>query len=346
MPDEPSAEERIERLKQRILAEIEVVRDPWTLAHALLGLGQEAKIGGVLVGEIMQRDSMKIDEQGRPYFELEGAGATLGEQHPHLVLKNFAELGYDRELCRQLGRRALETFRPPQNPDEWNDVAWLLDALPRLDLVQPDDSIGSSGWTGRRLAGEALRTLEEADRVVEQALKVGTEHFVRPSAEAGVGAGTYYYTCGGQHLLQALITCAEFGWLPPGGMQRVEKRLRVFWQRVRAELDFRRREYTRAVRAGANREYALELRSMFSLKLVGHGLEVLARAQRAELLTSQVAAEMGRFLEAHLFKILENLDRLDSERVLFASLRGRAPLRWQLWFGDSCHALRGYQLLN
>ncbi|MFQ5654244.1 MAG: hypothetical protein ACE5GW_05895 [Planctomycetota bacterium] len=342
---------------ERLRAEIGADSDPWTLAHGLLGLGAGLEVEGERASVLLIRRWLGEDPRRGPSFELKGDGGRLGEQHPHLVLKTFAELGIEPALSERLARAATGSFDPPRDFEGWNDSAWLLDATAHLEAWGRDRALGgTSAATGDsaraamtvgELALGVLARVEEGDRRVEEALDLGGEEgFTRPSGTGEPAeSGIYAYTCGGQHLLGAVIAAAGAGFYGDDALPRVRARVEVLIGRLEGEFRFRAREEERAIAAGISPIRARREGAQALLKLLGHGLENLARAHAAGLgdrarLTEAMERQRARLEE--VFRAY--LEELDPEGTIFPSLREGEPERWQRWFGDGCHALRGWSL--
>lgn len=337
---------------QRIAREARENESPWAIAHALLALGDTLEWEGKRAVPRLRERWLRVKGDGearRVGFRLVRA-ETLGEQHPHLVLKNLAERGMGSDLVEELVGSAARDFRAPSTWQDWNDVAWLVEGLAWRNAPPPP--LGEQRIDVRELAVGMLERLEAADERIEAELAKGPRRFERPSGEGDLeAAGTYAYTCGGLHVLQALLKSAERGWLDDRERERLAARVVTFARRLEAECAFRDREFQRAVAAGAEPTVARRMRSMFLLKLVGHGLEIAARTRSAGLefgprekrRVDDAFAEARQRVEDGLIEFCTGFDPSDT---LLPSLRGRGHPFWELWFGDGCHALRGLELTD
>ena len=275
-----------------------------------------------------------------------------GEQHPDLVLKVLAEIAAETgdraagAFADELVPAALKSFRPPRDFRSWNDQAWFLQGVALRSLVQSkwgrETQLGESDWTFGRLAEGMLTQIERGDRVVEEALGSAGD-FVRPD---GMGteeeSGIYAYSCGGQHLLQAVIDASIAGWLPESAKPRLFARLNLFSRRLAAEESFRLAESERALAAGVSELRVLRRRVEASLKLQGHALETLVAAHLAiPSHTATIDREL-QLLRGKVVRLLEiRVERLDPNGEIGARLRAADPRAWELWFGDGAHALHG-----
>lgn len=338
-------------VSRRLSREAQERESPWAIAHVILALGDTVRWEGQSAVPRLRDRWLRQRGDGSRHFDL-NRSVTLGEQHPHLVLKNLAETEIGSDLLEPLVESAAAKFQSPKTWEEWNDCAWLLEGLAWRPAPPPalGDGVGSTDV--RSLAAGLLEVFVAADGVVDRELAKGPNRFDRPNGEGGPeAAGTYAYTCGGLHILQALIKAAERGWLNEVQRERLKQRVVVFLRRLDREFEFRELESARAVSEGAEPTVARTMQHMFTLKLLGHGLEIAARARLASLPFSdrekrEVSGSVRR-ARARLGQLFVDLTtQLDPEDQLWVSLRTRKHPFWELWFGDSCHALRGLQLTD
>ncbi len=365
-PGEEEASHRESETFARLLEEANregTLPDPWLIAHLLLAIPDGGDDGGRELREVWRAnlfDTWLLDRSVSPSFPLHLPDGR-GEQHPDLVLKVLAEITIESpesptppELAL-LARSALARFEPPTEFRGWNDVAWLLQGLSSLagrsEFSISKESIlgaesgeptGGERWTLERLAVETLSVVEAFDRVVEDALAAEGE-FVRPSAEQGPAvAGIYATTCGGQHLLQAVVTALGTGVLPPVESARVGARVDVLIARLEAEEAFRVREEQRALAAGISKTVVARHVVDSKLKLHGHALETLSLADAAlPSRRTEIRAALRREIERveHLLDL--RLTTIDPAGTIVPRWRTEDPSRWELWFGDGAHALHG-----
>lgn len=346
----------------RLLAEAERegrTPDPWLIAHLLLAMPTESERAPWLARLF---DRWLEDRNEAPRFPLH-TETGRGEQHPDLVLKVLSEISRESTGTPlpapliPLARVAMARFEPPTTFEEWNDVAWFLQALAYLAELSTrssdyptDFSItgtttlgeGSTGWTVEKLATETLAVVETLDRVVEDALRA-EGLFVRPSAtESREIAGVYATTCGGQHLLQAVVTASRAGLLPASMGDRVAGRIEVLIARLEAEEVFREREEARARAAGISATRATRHRVETTLKLHGHALETLSLAAEAlPQLRSEIEGAIVKARARTEALLALRLQVLDPQGTIVPRMRNEDPRLWELWFGDGAHALHG-----
>ncbi len=348
----------------RLRSEMEALgpdADPWVLAHLLLAVPEaRARERAPLIITLLDRWGIETSEGITfPLHRPEGRG----EQHPDLVLKALAECALETGTpaasarLRPLLEAALARAKPPADFRGWNDAAWLLHALGSIarvdpEQVSPDRPIVGGGdplWTVEALARGALRELERLDRPVEAAL--GREVFTRPSGESEPEvAGIWGATCGGQHLLQAVVAAARAGLLPPAEGGAVIRRLEILIARVDAESEFREQEARRAAEHGVSASVIARRRAESLVKLRGHALETISLAIRAAE-EGGIPADGGtlvrwrHFLRAQAEAVEEllrvRLEEIDPEGRIVPRLRVGDPLAWEMWFGDGAHALHG-----
>lgn len=334
-------ETSVDRLAAVLRAEVGEVPVPWVLGHGLLAFGASLELAdGEGAGELLFRRFLRHRPEGIG-FDLLLTDGRPGEVHPHLVLKIWSEVQPGDVRNRELALAASARLARPARFEEWNDVAWFLEGAARLGLPA-DQPLAEVGYTLGELARDLLATLESADAVVEACLD--RSPFERPPANAPLAeSGTWAYTCGGQHLLQALLVAAPY-LTEPEEHARLLARVDVFQHRLVAEDDFRRYERERATSHGISPVEALRESALLRLKLLGHGLETLARARASGIGDPRTLSATAAWTRARLLDLLDELAREIELGQLLARLRAVDLARWQLWFGDGCHALHGLGL--
>lgn len=315
---------------------------PWGIAHALLAFGPELKLDEEKALDVLKREYLLSDPARFPLHGKEPG--SLGEVHPHLVLKTLAELDVESPVCLDLVTAAVQGFTWPTSYEEWNDSAWLLEACVRLTL--PKDEL----IAGRRLdafAAAAFEELWQADELVRQLLdEHGVEGFRRPSATGGPDeCGVWAYTCGGQHLLQGLVLAYRGGYLSKQTHEeRMKETLETFLRRIDGESAFRAAEKKRALDAG-KAPLTVECRTALPLlKLYGHALETLHRARGTGLLPEADLQSKADDLVGKLRRLVEGIDELGDLGEIIDRVHERDISQWYLWYGDGCHAVRGLKL--
>ncbi len=343
--DPPSASVRtadpsaIGALRSALSVEARYADDPWALSHALLAFGPDFPLESKTT--LLERlESLAIpDSVDGARYELFGADGRMGEMHPHLVFKTLAGAGLAPDLCARLGHAVHEKAWTPASTEEWNDTAWLIEALARS---APADAAEDA--KRRQLAGGILARVEAADRVTA-GLFDASGTLTRPKGGGDPSeSGIWAYTCGGQHLLQGLLVAAGKGLLAKEDRPRIEASMALFLRRVKGEAAFRDAEKEEAIAAGVNRLLAEHNGMVQVLKLEGHALETLARARDAGIgdpvELRRAATGIRDDMETRLAAFRSVLDL----GKLLPSVRAGDPGTWRKWFGDGCHALHGLSL--
>lgn len=307
--------------------------DPWAEAHLLLAFP-----GATSLNEVRDRWSARIDDLNSS-IPLHGEDGERGEQHPHLMLRTAAWVlpSSHARLVERL-QRALASTSSPSHWQQINDLAWLVEAAAVLKLPATTATADADLQT---LAGTLLDALERSDQRVQSCLDDGID---RPDGSADPSqSGTWAYTCGGLHLLSALVESVEAGYLVGADRQRVVDRLLLLVRRIPWELQFRVAEEQRAVAAGVSQRRAARHGVLARMKLAGHGLDVLGRSRAVGVLTRQQAAKAAQScLNASQQLIARFLDEVDPQGLLLSDkTEALDPLTWERAFGDGCHLLRG-----
>ncbi len=307
--------------------------DPWAEAHLLLAFPEDSRLN-----EVRARWSVRIEDLDSS-IPLHGEHGERGEQHPHLMLRTAAwVLPSSHSRLVERVQRALASTRSPSHWQQINDLAWLVEAAAVLKLPATTATADADLQT---LAGTLLDALERSDQLVQRCLDDGVE---RPDGSADPSqSGTWAYTCGGFHLLSALVESVEAGYLIGPNRQRVVDRLRLLARRIPWELQFRVAEEQRAVSAGVSPRRAARHAVLARMKLAGHGLDVLGRSRMVGVLTREQAAEAAQScLNASKQLIARFLEEVDPHgQLLSQQTEAIDPLTWERAFGDGCHLLRG-----
>lgn len=332
-------------LRAALRVEARQANDPWSICHAMLGIGPDLRLeNGQVAVDYLFTNFLKHEADGGPYFEVAGHGTLMGEQHPFLVLKKCVELKLRPELWKPLADTGLRKLRMPATQDEWDDITWLLWAVAKQPGFAADTRVGPDRVRLDAVALGALERVERADLPVEAAWKAGGAlGFQRPSSgDAAAHDSVWGFTCGGQHLLQSVVACQEMGFLPAATRPRVEACLATLQRRLVGESNFRQAEKKKATAAGMDVTLVEHQSALALLKLNGHALETFGRARDAGF-GDAVALLAGAHGDA---------DRLEQSQLAFqmrvplapylASIRTKSAANWRLWLGDGCHALHGF----
>ncbi|HEV2055365.1 MAG TPA: hypothetical protein VGV06_09350 [Methylomirabilota bacterium] len=312
--------------------------DPWAVAHGLRGIGRDFTInGGRRAIDYLLEDvlvTLPANGKGALGFPIEV------EAHPNMFLKTLLEAGVplDHAFTHEGRRRTLRDvvdgarglFRPTLVSSVPNALPWSLIALTRP--TPPLRQQWTNAW-GETVALDlvverALRLLEQASGPLVEAMRAG-----RPeTAQAPV----HGFTCGGTHMLYALLSAVHAGYTGKDRRERVQQQVDLLVWRLSADLDFIERFYgARAGTAGAS-WYALDAK----LKLLGHGAECLAFATLHDVVgLTPSQRERRQAAVATLRSMLRDLETRDLgeaqalDRELYRQL-----------IGDVCHARHGLTL--
>jgi len=312
--------------------------DPWAVAHGLRGIGRDFTInGGRRAVDYLLEDvlvTLPANGKGALGFPIEV------EAHPNMFLKTLLEAGVplDHAFTHDGRRRTLQDvvdgarglFRPTLVSSEPNALPWSLIALTRT--TPPLRHQWTNAWGEPVDLGlvveSALRLLEQASAPLVEAMRAG-----RPET---AHAPVHGFTCGGTHMLYALLTAVHAGYTGKDRRERVQQQVDLLVWRLSADLDLIERFYgARAGNAGAS-WYALDAK----LKLLGHGAECLAFATLHDVVgLTPFQRERRQAAVATLRRMLRDLETRD----LAEAKRVDRELYRQL-IGDTCHARHGLTL--
>jgi hypothetical protein len=312
--------------------------DPWAVAHGLRGIGRDFTITGGrrAVDYLLEDVLVTLPANGRGALGFAGEA----EVHPNAFLKTLLEAGVplDHAFTHEGRRRTLRDvvdgaralFRPTLVTSVPNALPWSIIAMTRTTTPLRQQWTNACGEPVSLdvVVERALRLLEQASAPVAEAMREG-----RP--ETGQ-APVHGFTCGGAHMLYALLTAVHAGYAGKDRRERVQQQVDLMVWRLSADLDLIERFYrAREGRAGVD-WYVLNAK----LKLLGHGVECLAfatvhdvvgltpsqREQRQAAVT--LVRRMLRDLEARDLGEVKALDREVYRQVI----------------GDTCHARHGLTL--
>ena len=312
--------------------------DPWAVAHGLRGLGRDFTINGGrrAVDYLLENVLVTLPANGK---------GALGfpievEAHPNMFLKTLLEAGVplDHAFTHEGRRRTLRDvvdgarglFRPTPVSSVPNALPWSLIALTRT--TTPLRHQWTNAW-GEPVALDlvverALRLLEQASVPLAQAMREG-----RPET---AHAPVHGFTCGGTHLLYALLTAVQAGYTGKDRRERVQQQVDLLVWRLSADLDLIERFYgARAGIAGAS-WHALDAK----LKLLGHGAECLAFATLHDVVRLAPSQQARR--QAAIATLRGMLRDLEARDLGEAKALDRELYRQLI--GDTCHARHGLTL--
>lgn len=312
--------------------------DPWLVAHGVRGMGRDFTINGgrPAVDYLLEDILVTLPANGKGFlgFPIEV------EVHPNMFLKTMLEAGVplDRNF-RQDGRRrtladvvdgAHALFRPTSVISVPNALPWSIIALTRTTPAL------RSRWTNAwgepvdldLVVESALQLLEQASAPVAKTMQKGLAETVH--------APVHGFTCGGTHMIYALLAAVRAGYAGTDRRERMQQQVDLLVWRLSADLDLIERFYR--VRAGSPGAVWYELDA--KLKLLGHAEECLAFATVHDVVAlTPSQREQRQIAVATLRRMLRDLD----SRKLFEAKGLARDLYLQL-IGDTCHARHGLTL--
>jgi hypothetical protein len=310
--------------------------DPWAVCHGIRGLGHEftMKDGGRAVDWLLERQ-LALQPANR--------SSVLGfpldvEVHPNMFLKTLLEAGVplDYGFTYQRSRRTLRDvleggrslFRPSHVIGDPNALPWSIIAFAKT--TPPRRGRWTNAWAEPvdldAVVASALGLFEGASLPLLQAMREN-----RPETAK---APVHSFTCGGTHMLYALLTALHAGYVGRDRRERLRQQVDLLVWRLTADLGLIDRFYKeRSAGIGA---YWYELDA--KVKLLGHSEECLALATRRGLVKLSAGQQAAwRAAEATLRRMLEDMETRslsearDIDRDLFRQL-----------VGDACHAHHGF----
>jgi hypothetical protein len=317
-----------------------VAEDPWAVAHGIRAMGRDFTIKGGrrAVDYLLESVLVSVPAGGksvlgfRPEVEVH-PNAFLAEAllEPGVPLGHeFTHAGSRRALRDVMaGARAL--FRPRQVMSDANALPWSLIAFALT--TSPSERRWTNAW-GEPVdldvvVESSLRLLEQASLPIAQAMREN-----RPeSAKAPV----HGFTCGGTHMLYALLTAVRAGYVGTDRAERVRRQVDLMVWRLGADIALIERFYKD--RAGHQGAFWYEIDA--KLKLLGHGEECLALGVRRGLVAlTSAQQEQRRTAVRRIRHILDELERrrLEEPRALNREL-------FRQLVGDTCHAWHGLSLV-
>lgn len=309
--------------------------DPWAVCHGVRGMGRDFKLkdGRRAVDWLLETHLASLPVKGKSYL----AFPIEVEAHPNMFLKTMIEAGVplDHTFTHQKRSRTLgevvegahALLRPTQVANQPNMLPWSIIALART--TSPMRAKWTNAWGEpvdlELVVEHALRLMEQASAPIAQAMRED-----RPESTK---APVHSFTCGGAHMLYALLTAAQTGYAGGDRLERVRKQADIMVFRLRADQGLIDRFYKeRAAQPGA---YWYELDA--KVKLLGHGEECLAfGVERGVVKLTDAQQRQRRDAVVSLRKMIDEMEgrnlaeAREIDRELFRQL-----------VGDTCHARRG-----
>src|SRR5262249_9920568 len=259
------------------------------------------------------------------------------EVHPNMFLKTMLEAGVPldygftnggiRRTLRDVADGARALFRPSQVLSDPNMLPWSVIAFSLT--TSPLRSRWTNAW------GEPV----DLDLVVESALRLHENASLplmramradRPEREK---APVHGFTCGGTHMLYALLTAMRAGYTGQDRPARVRQQTELMVWRLRADMGLIDSFYhDRAAQPGVA-WYELEAK----VKLLSHGEECLALADRRDIVKLAPAQQTQR--RAATASLRRMIDEIEAKNL--GEVREMDRELFRQFVGDVCHARHG-----
>lgn len=312
--------------------------DAWMVAHGLRAMGRDfaLKGGRRAVDYLLENVLATIPANGKTVlgFPLEV------EAHPNMFLKTMLEAGVplDHAFTHGGRRRTLHDvvegaralLRPKLVTSIPNALPWSLIALTRTTTALRRQ------WTNAwgepvdldMLVESALRLLEQASLPLVQAMQAGQPETAR--------APVHGFTCGGTHMIYALLTAVHTGYTGKDRVGRMQRQVDLLVWRLGADLDF----IERLARAQADNAAAFWYELDAKLKFLGHAEECLAFA--AMHTVARLTPVQQAQWQAAVVALRRMLGDLEGRNLEEAKAVDRELYRQLV--GDTCHARHGLTL--
>ena len=315
--------------------------DPWLIAHAVRALG-----GGLTLGGTSRRRA--VDYLLETYLETSQVNGkqvlafpAKVEVHPDMFLAEAIleagvplehpfTLGGQRHTVREVLDGARARFRPAVVGNEPNKLPWSVVAF--ASTTSPIKPRWTNAWNepvdlDTTVEG-SLRLLEQASLPLMKSMRAG-------GPETGK-APVHDFTCGGTHMIYAMILAMSAGYTGSDRLERTRRQVDLLVWRLGADIALIDTFY--ASRRGLAGQYWYEMDT--KLKLLGHAEECLAFGVKAGVLTLTPAQQAARRAAvATLRRILADVETRD-----VATARGLKDDLFRQLIGDACHARRGLTL--
>ena len=311
--------------------------DPWMVAHGVRAMGRGFTLGTGrrAVDYLLEAVLVSVPANGKTVLGFPGDV----EGHPNMFPKTMLEAGVPldygfthegrRRTLRDVVEGARALLRPTAVASKPNALPWTLIALTRTTLA------ARRQWTNAWaepvdldvLVEDALRLLEQASLPVAEAMRDG-----RPETHQ---APVHGFTCGGGHMIYALLAALHAGYTGKDRPRRMQQQVDLLVWRLSADLDLIERYYRSRGNAG---DFWYEFDA--KLKLLGHAQECLAFAELHKVAALTPAQRTQRqAATATLRRLLVDLEarNLDEAKMMDREL-------YRQLVGDTCHARHGLTL--
>ena len=312
--------------------------DPWMVAHGIraMGRGFVLATGQRAVDYLLETVLAEAPANGKTVL---GFPADV-EGHSNMFLKTMLEAGVPLDYAfTHKGRRrtladvvdgARALIRPALVASKPNALPWSLIALSRVTTVnhRPWTNAWGEPVDLDALVESALRLLEQASLPVAEAMRSG-----RP--ETGQ-APVHGFTCGGGHMIYALLAALQTGYTGKDRPRRMQQQIDLLVWRLSADLDLIERFYRARGNSVTDFWYELDAK----LKLLGHAEECLAFAELHKVARLTSAQRTQR--QAATATLRRLLVDLEARNLGEAQTLDRELYRQLV--GDTCHARHGLTL--
>lgn len=312
--------------------------DPWAVCHGLRGMGRDFAVqsGRRAVDFLLETHVAWLPANGKRVLGF----PVQVEVHPNMFLKTMLEAGVPLDhafthegsprTLRDLldGARAL--FRPARVGGSANMLPWSLITFART--MPPSRARWTNAWDepvdlDATVEG-ALGLLEQASLPLMQAMREG-----RPETAK---APVHSFTCGGTHMLYALLTAMHAGYTGKDRIERTRRQVDLLVWRTSADIELMERFFKE--RARQKGVYWFELDA--KLKLLGHAEECLALGLRRGVVTLTPDQQAQR--RTAVVALRRMLDDMETRDMSEARELDRDLFRQLV--GDACHARHGLTL--
>ncbi len=326
-------------------------KNPWALAHGITGLGRNyaasdgRKATDVIVTDfLLKNDADGGTFSGAPYgFVRYSSDGTPVEPHTNLLAKTLvlAKVPLSQSFKTSFGKVTLAQLvesvkrgfhHVPASDEYWHDAGWTLDLLSQT--LKPGPRANFVNGANERIDFDQV--MDDAFAYLERAtadLKAGMVQGL-PQVDKRK-QGLYAHSCGGLHLVQAVLGWARHGNVKKKWGARFDEQVAILFYR----LDSERRQYERALeKAPAHRLEVL----VQMVKFYGHFLETTGRL-KTELGWKPNPAQTVSINRAKA--LLDNAASLLDEMHAFEMMNELKSTKKQVYLdliGDACHATHGW----
>ncbi len=344
----PQASTAAQTLKEVCLLNAADPKNPWALAHGITAFGSTfvaqdgRKASEVITKDFLLRNVLPDGgvATGSAYGFLKyAADGTPIEPHSNLITKTLVisrlpmstvfPTSWGTVTLQQLVDGVKKGFRHvPQSEDYWRDVGWTLDLFSQTGKPGAfiATELGPLPLDG--LMDDALAALERADAELADGMKKGLPEV--PKRKQGI----YSHSCGGLHLVQAVLGWSRFPEVKKKWGPRLEAQITVLFYRLESE----RRQYEAALQQAP--QFKLQVLTQM-VKFYGHFLETIGRLKNETLWKptkdQELAASRAKALLDAAVRGLEGLKAFST----MASIKQSNPQVYLDLIGDSCHAANG-----